>query len=214
VVSLGEDFTEYRPAQDKQCEIHAEMVRQITERTAELAAVNERLQRLAVEDGLTHLANRRHFDEILEQEVRRAARSGHALSLVMGDVDCFKGYNDQYGHPAGDRCLQAISNAMQQVFRRAGELVARYGGEEFAIILPGVNQTEAEAAAQRLREAIVALQIPHERSPVAPHVTISIGCATVVGGDGNVDYLLNLADEAMYESKHWGRNRVSCRIAA
>ncbi len=152
-----------------------ELERRVEERTRELEAANGRLQQMAMEDGLTRLANRRHFDDVLEKEVRRAQRKGEWLSLIMADVDFFKRFNDLNGHVAGDGCLQAIGEVLKDVFRRVEELPARYGGEEFAVILPGADAETALQAAEILLKAVEARRIPHGDSDVSPWVTLSVG---------------------------------------
>lgn len=168
-----------------------------------------RLGRLSETDSLTGLGNRRRFDRFLEQEWRASRRRRTALSLLLIDVDFFKPYNDGYGHPAGDRCLQRIGGVLAGFARRPRDLSARYGGEEFALILGDTEETEALRNAERLRRAIYALALPHGYSRVADRVTVSIGTATLIASPAHsIDDLLRLADEALYEAKHQGRNRV------
>jgi diguanylate cyclase (GGDEF)-like protein len=187
-----------------------ELERRVEERTAELGQANARLQQMAMEDGLTGLANRRHFDTVLDTEVRRALRGGGLLSLLLGDVDFFKRFNDRYGHVAGDECLQTVGEVMRASFRRAEELPARYGGEEFAVILPGLDASQALQAAERFRCALEARGLPHAGSEAAPVVTLSLGLVTArVTGETSPDWLIKQADEALYRSKSSGRNRVS-----
>lgn len=187
-----------------------ELERRVEERTAELGEANARLQQLALEDGLTRLANRRHFDEVLDKEVRRALRKGDWLSLIMGDVDYFKRFNDLNGHVAGDCCLQAIGELMKDVFRRAEELPARYGGEEFAVILPGADPGTAQKAAEKFLKALEARKIPHGDSEVGPYVTLSLGCVSArVTSSTTPDWFITWADEGLYRSKAGGRNRVT-----
>jgi diguanylate cyclase (GGDEF)-like protein/PAS domain S-box-containing protein len=188
-------------------------VRDVTSRKRaeeQLAQANERLQQMATEDGLTGLANRRQFDETLDSEFRRASRGGAALSLLMIDVDCFKPYNDRYGHPAGDRCLRDIAQALKEVAGRPGDLVARYGGEEIAIVLPGTPADGALTIAERARAAVAALGIPHLGNVTASTVTVSIGAATTSPANPFADHdeLVRAADQALYRAKQTGRNRV------
>jgi diguanylate cyclase (GGDEF)-like protein len=178
----------------------------------DLGDVQKRLQRLSRVDALTGVYNRRHFDEYLAQVWQRARHDGQNLAIIMVDVDHFKRYNDHYGHPAGDACLVNIGKAMQDVLRRPGDLVARLGGEEFAAILPSANADVAQAAAERLRLAIRALQIPHAASSTAPIVTASVGVASVQAApDMAPQTLLAAADAALYQAKHNGRDRVACQ---
>lgn len=191
---------------------NVELEQRVTERTAELEKAMEALHRLAVEDTLTGLANRRRFNDAMEEEIRRARRGRTALSLLMCDVDFFKRYNDAYGHQGGDDCLRMVGAVMRDVFKRAGELPARYGGEEFTVILPGVAKEQATRMGERLRKAIADRAMPHKGSDVAPCVTISIGIATASElADGiDADWFVARADDALYKSKANGRNRVTC----
>ena len=187
-----------------------ELERRVEERTRELEQANARLQQMAMEDGLTRLANRRQFAAVLDKEIRRAQRKGEYLSLIMADVDFFKRYNDLYGHVAGDGCLQAIGDVMKDVFRRVEELPARYGGEEFAVILPGADPDTGRQAAEILLKAVEGLRIPHGDSDASPYVTLSIGLvSTRVGAGTPADWFITWADEGLYRSKAEGRNRVS-----
>ena len=191
----------------------ADMVR---ERTSALESTNARLENanalldsLARTDPLTGLANRRHFDEAKEIEFRRALRSGLPLSLLVCDIDAFKRYNDAYGHPAGDACLRAVAHAIQKCNARAGDLVARIGGEEFAVLLPGTTAEVATQLASRLLDAVSALAIPHRDSEAAAHVTVSIGLAQLdTEHTDNFSALFEQADQALYQAKSNGRNRV------
>ncbi|WP_218190325.1 GGDEF domain-containing protein [Pseudomonas sp. CC6-YY-74] len=179
-------------------------------RTVELRAANSRLEELTRSDPLTGLANRRHFDELKDVEFRRALRLGQPLSVLMCDLDCFKLYNDTYGHALGDQCLQAVAATLNRVFARAGELVARIGGEEFAVLLPGADALAARTAAERLRLELAQLAIEHSSSPVAAYVTLSIGVAQFEPETmDHFDLLMLRADQALYRAKHLGRNRIA-----
>jgi diguanylate cyclase (GGDEF)-like protein/PAS domain S-box-containing protein len=179
----------------------------------QLAEANQQLNRLARQDGLTGAANRRHFDETLDAEFRRAKRDGSPLSLIMIDVDRFKLFNDRYGHPAGDDCLRKVAGAIKNLPVRAADLVARYGGEELAILLPGTPEAGATILAERARSAVRGLAIPHAGSE-ARLVTISLGVATLVPQQsGQPDDLVIAADKALYRAKEGGRDRV-CVAAA
>ena len=190
---------------------NAELEQRVAERTAELEKAMEALHRMAVEDGLTGLANRRRFNDVMEEEIRRARRSRTPLSLILCDVDFFKKYNDAYGHQGGDECLRMVGAVMKEVFKRAGDLPARYGGEEFAAVLPGVNPEQAASMAEKLRVAINDRAMPHKASDIAPHVTLSIGVSTALELDEEMtpDWFVSQADEALYKSKATGRNRVT-----
>ncbi|HYF60117.1 MAG TPA: diguanylate cyclase [Burkholderiaceae bacterium] len=161
-------------------------------------------------DGLTGVANRRHFDERLAVDWRRAQRERTPLSLMLVDVDQFKLYNDRYGHQAGDDCLRRVAALASAEIRRPGDLLARYGGEEFAMLLPDTPAEGAARLAARLVERVFAEGLVHETSRVAPVVTVSVGAATarpsIEGGD--VERLVRLADRRLYEAKLSGRNRA------
>ncbi len=182
---------------------------QLEERNVDLASANEKLTSLSYLDGLTGLSNRRHFDETLQREWSRAARNGSELSVVMVDVDHFKKLNDLLGHPEGDRCLREIAQILSAGAARAGDLAARFGGEEFVVLLP---QTAAEGAAhlaEELRQGVEALGLANPGSPFRV-VTASFGVASSVPRDGGrPDELLAAADEALYDAKASGRNRVA-----
>jgi diguanylate cyclase (GGDEF)-like protein len=177
---------------------------------AELDTANARLTRLSDTDALTGLANRRQFDRCLEQEWARALRHALPLSLLLVDIDHFKRYNDCHGHVQGDDCLRRVGALLLQGARRAGDVVARYGGEEFALLLPHTDAHEALAHARRCQLAFDAAAIAHGDSPVAAHVTCSIGVATLASGaeyDSPRAFLL-AADAALYRAKQRGRMRL------
>lgn len=174
-----------------------------------LVDANQELGRLAAQDPLTGLANRRRFDETLRLEVRRAAREGTPLSLLLIDLDDFKGFNDRYGHIAGDECLKAVSRQLALSAKRPGDLAARYGGEELAIILPSTAPEGARRVAEQLLECIRELGIAHEASHFGC-VTASIGVASIQGRQGRTEDLVEAADRALYRAKAAGRNRVEC----
>ncbi len=193
-------------------EANQELEARVQARTQELATANERLQRLSIEDALTGLANRRKFNEVMDEELRRMRRGGDVLSLILCDVDFFKRYNDNYGHAAGDECLRSVGKVMKDIFKRAGEVPARYGGEEFAVILPGVTYDHARRAAERLRLALNETAIPHAHSEAAPHVTLSIGVVTsLVDAETDASWFIEQADQCLYHAKHNGRNQVATR---
>lgn len=179
-----------------------------------LRTANERLQKLSTIDGLTGIANRRYFDEALRREWSRGIRNHYPISLILFDIDYFKYYNDYYGHPQGDECLKAIAAKTLETFPRSTDFVARYGGEEFAVILPNTPSDMSEMLATRLREYIAAMRIPHEKSSAHPYVTVSIGVAHLEPTlSVSPDTLIAQADQALYESKNSGRNRVSLYAA-
>ncbi|RZI44067.1 GGDEF domain-containing protein [Herbaspirillum sp. HC18] len=179
------------------------------ERNNELSHAVELLEKLSAEDALTGIANRREFERRLAIEWGRARRDGHTLAVVMIDVDCFKNYNDHYGHQAGDACLQRIAAGLRKAPHRSADLVARFGGEEFVALLPDTSEEAAAAVAERMRQAIVDLQIPHAASRVAPGVTASFGVAAMhAAANANQQELIAAADAALYRAKEKGRNRV------
>ena len=182
-------------------------VRRQTEQALQTA--NHALQRLTLADGLTGIANRRHFDQYLEQEWRRAMRERLPLSLILIDVDYFKLYNDHYGHQLGDVCLRQVAQAISTAPRRATDLTARYGGEEFAVVLPNTNQAGAMHLAKSLLQAVKALHIPHQNSAVCPWVTISLGVSTCLPSTNlNPLNLISAADQRLYQAKQQGRDRA------
>ncbi len=188
---------------------------ELLEVTRQLEEANQILLRLSSLDGLTGIANRRRFDEFLEMEWRRGLRESAPLSLIMLDIDFFKAYNDAYGHQAGDDCLKAVANTLSNTVNRPGDLVARYGGEEFAVILPRTHPEGAVTVAELLRAKVEALKIPHSRSRVSDVVTISLGVSTVVPRSGySTAALIAAADQALYQAKQEGRNRVRVRHPA
>lgn len=167
------------------------------------------LEQLAMVDGLTGIANRRNFDQVLDREWKRAARSGQTLSVVMMDIDHFKPYNDNYGHGAGDDCLQRVAAALRSVIQRPSDLIARYGGEEFVALLPETENHGASRMAENFRRAVADLALPHAYSPLAGHVTISAGHATRQASlDRQPQDVLQVADQALFKAKEAGRNRV------
>lgn len=165
------------------------------------------VQKLSREDPLTGLANRRYFDEKLAQEWSRCRRDNKPLSVILLDIDYFKPYNDFYGHQAGDRCIVQVARALKQEASRTGELVGRYGGEEFILLYPNTGEDQLCTSLQRIRQRINDLKIPHERSSVAPHVTASIGGATVFPSENLLpEKLVNRADKMLYQVKTSGRD--------
>ncbi|AUN94839.1 diguanylate cyclase [Pseudazoarcus pumilus] len=179
--------------------------------TRKLDEANRELARRNAIDGLTGIANRGRFDEVLDHEWRRASRSGLPISLLFIDVDEFKAFNDGHGHLPGDECLKDLAGLLEQSLRRPSDLVARYGGEEFAVILPETAGEGAASVADSVMRAVREAAIPHGFSSVSPFLTISIGIATAVperGDERGSEILLTLADEALYKAKRAGRNRV------
>jgi diguanylate cyclase (GGDEF)-like protein/PAS domain S-box-containing protein len=187
------------------------MVRDISERKQaeqELTEAYHALEALAVTDTLTHLANRRRFDQCLTNEWRRGIREQQPLSLLLIDVDLFKSYNDTYGHLRGDSCLKQVAEAAQDVVTRPGDLVARFGGEEFAIVLPNTDNQGAMQVAEQICESLRRRRLPHSGNPLG-YMTISVGCATMLPRIGqHATTLIQHADDALYAAKRNGRNQV------
>lgn len=184
----------------------------ITERKQteqKLVELQKELEQLSFKDGLTGLANRRKFDLSMEIEWRNAKRTGQPLSLIMVDIDYFKQYNDHYGHLQGDDCLKAVSKALNECALRARDFVARFGGEEFVLVLPETNAEAVAAVAEHCREAIAKLQIPHAKSSIGPHLSISLGVGTIVPtpNDQQLDFI-NKVDRRLYLAKQKGRDCI------
>lgn len=181
----------------------------IAARTAELERANQELMHLSLTDGLTQLANRRHFDAVLSQEWLSAIREQHSLALILADVDFFKLYNDAYGHLAGDSCLKQVALLLRQAIHRPRDLVARYGGEEFVVILPNTDVQGAALIAENMRQALYAEQIPHQASLIKPYLTLSFGIAAMFPPPQESPLMLfNAADQALYQAKHQGRDQI------
>lgn len=181
----------------------------LRERNRQLRDARRQLTDLANIDELTGLGNRRLANNVLQEEINRARRSGSELSAILLDVDYFKNYNDTYGHPAGDVVLQKLADIMQRAASRAGEVVARYGGEEFILVLPGASESSALRTANRLRDLVVEEEIPHESSQALDFITVSQGVVTVrPDADMNSAQLIDRADKALYVAKDAGRNAV------
>ncbi len=191
VLSIAKDITERQKIQEA------------------LKQANIELYRLANSDGLTQVANRRCFDDTLQREWKRSLREQQFLSLIVCDVDEFKKYNDYYEHLKGDDCLIQIAQTIQKSVHRPTDLVARYGGEEFAIILPNTNLTGALTVASNIQQHIHNLEIPHKQSTVADYVTLSMGVASLIAEkESDADELIKLADNALFQAKKEGRDRI------
>ena len=188
--------------------LYASLERKVAERTEALEQANRRLELLAITDALTGLANRRHFNEVIDAEWKRALRTGASIGLAMIDVDQFKLYNDLYGHLGGDACLKRVATVLKSGQRVAADLAARYGGEEFALVLPNTDLAGTHAVADRLRRAVAELQEPHAKSPHGI-VTVSVGVAAFVPSEAtSIAHWIEVADVALYEAKRQGRNQV------
>lgn len=177
--------------------------------TRRLDDANRELTRLSAMDGLTGIANRRHFDEFLAREWARGVRTAAPISLLMCDVDYFKHYNDIYGHQAGDECLKMVAAVLAHGVRRPADMSARYGGEEFAVVLPDTDAKGAAMVAEQIRRDLEGRRVPHGGSGFG-FVTLSIGVATLVAerGHGTPENLVSAADKALYAAKQQGRNCV------
>ncbi len=201
----------------------AELHRQLEEKTRELDGKNlelevlqkeleeknDKLEQLSSLDGLTGLFNRRYFDANLVKEWKQALRTHTPLSLLIVDIDHFKGYNDRYGHLEGDECLRKVAQALYEALLRPIDIVARYGGEEFTAILPDTDREGAELVARRMMEQVERLDIPHSGGAVTGRVTVSIGATTLVpSGRLSANTLLEYADKALHEAKEAGRNTL------
>ena len=179
-------------------------------RNLQLQDARAQLSQQATIDELTGLRNRRGVNMVINDEMARLKRTQSSMAIMAIDVDHFKAYNDTYGHPAGDVVLQRLANVMLELTERAGEFAARMGGEEFVLFFPNVGVEDAEQLAEELRARIQGLQITHETSKTAEYVTVSIG-VLCRSADWDVEFedLLKAADEALYDSKTTGRNRVT-----
>jgi len=177
-----------------------------------LTEANQKLSLLAMNDSLTNLANRRSFNEYLEHGILGCRRSGEPLALIMIDVDCFKKYNDLYGHKRGDECLVDVARELEQCCRRGTDRVARYGGEEFAIILLNTSKAEALQIAEMVRRSVKNLAIPHAASNVSEHVTLSLGVFSAIptSDEHNSAWYIVEADRRLYDAKKAGRNCCVC----
>jgi diguanylate cyclase (GGDEF)-like protein/PAS domain S-box-containing protein len=187
----------------------------ITERRRaekDLEKSNRELEKLAIVDALTQVANRREFDERLRVEWNRLTRDKKPLSLIMCDIDWFKQYNDTYGHQEGDACLREVAGMLESHTRRPADLLARYGGEEFAVILPDTDAPGAMMVAEKMRRAVHSMRRVHKESGISPYLTISIGVSSIVPTRNlSPEHLVRSSDRALYAAKEHGRNRCAYR---
>jgi diguanylate cyclase (GGDEF)-like protein len=182
---------------------------EVSKRTAALEQANQELHRLAMLDGLTRVANRRHFDEYLLQQWTLLTRLQQPLSLILVDVDEFKRYNDRYGHLAGDDCLKQMAQTISDTIMRPTDLVTRYGGEEFAIVLPFTDLEGATQVAQAIQTAVARLGLPHANSTVSDRLTLSLGVSCLVPQpELSIETLIATADKALYQAKEKGRDCI------
>ncbi|MCW9029733.1 MAG: diguanylate cyclase, partial [Kangiella sp.] len=183
----------------------------VAERTEALQRANAELEGLSMLDGLTGIANRRRFDEVLESEWQRGRREQTPLALVICDIDYFKEFNDHFGHQCGDEALKAVARTLEASLHRPADLAARYGGEEFALILPNTDRDGAFRVAEAAREAIRQLNIQRDDLDGYDRVTISLGLAIAIpDGENEPDELINAADRQLYRAKEAGRD---CTVA-
>lgn len=188
---------------------NAKQFAHLVKMSVELGTANQALAQLSRQDGLTGLANRRHFDVYLAEQLALAARHRRGLALVLCDVDHFKAFNDRYGHQAGDVCLKKVAAALRSCCHRPADMVARYGGEEFALVLPETGLDGAHRLGEAARAAVAQLGIPHGGHPASSHVSISGGIAAVAARvDMTAQELIAAADHALYRAKHLGRDRM------
>ena len=193
---------------------HVQREQQLTAQVHRLEQRNEDLERVVCIDPLTGIANRRHFDDLLAMEWRRATRLGTQLALVMIDLDDFHALNERYSHLGGDACLKSVAEAMAHCLRRPFDIVARYGGDEFVALLPDTDAAGAWRVAERLRIHVEQLQVPNAGSRYHPVVTLSVGMATSwPAADRSCESLVAAADLALFQAKREGRNRT-CADAA
>jgi len=180
--------------------------------TKEIRSREEELTRLSVVDGLTKIANRRKFDQVIKNEYLIACRTQKPLSVLMIDIDYFKKFNDSYGHLAGDDCIQKVAAAIQAAVYRPTDLVARYGGEEFAVILPDTPENGEHVVAEKIMNEIASLEMKHPESDVSNFVTVSIGGYTITPSKKiDLKYIIDEADKSLYHAKHSGRNQFCLR---
>ncbi len=214
-LDAGADDYIIKPFHPKELQSRLQVGRRILENqyvleklTKELLEANEKLERMLMIDGITGIANRRHFDDRYQEEWRRAMRDGSSIAVIIADIDNFKKYNDAYGHLRGDACLRQVAEALAAVISRGGDLVARFGGEEFAVLLPNTDSVGAVVVAESLRSAVNRLAIEHKDSPfqtLTMSFGLAIGCPEREEGP---EKLLEKADKALYQAKAAGRNNV------
>ena len=208
ILAGGDDFL-YKPISEVVLLAKVRAMLRIVAMQREIHDAHRQLKETVLLDGLTNIPNRRHFDETLVTEWKRCTRTETPLSIVIGDVDFFKQFNDLYGHQAGDACLRAVASSLNESLFRVEDMVARYGGEEFAAILPGTDIGGAHAVAERMRRSARELCIPHNQG-VGGLVSCSFGAASIQPNSGVMPLqLLQIADSRLYAAKRAGRNQVS-----
>ena len=196
----------------KETKARIEREKELLKLSQELKKANQKLEKMALVDGLTGISNRRLFDKTLKNELKRAKREKSILSLIMIDIDNFKEYNDTYGHQQGDECLKEVASVLDENAKRAADFAARYGGEEFAVILPDTAEDGALKIAEDIRKEIIDLKMEHQNSPIADHVTISLGVSSIKAAKKIDQELINSfiekADQALYQAKENGKNKT------
>ena len=216
-IEVGGDDYLTKPIDPIILEAKLKAMARISEMRHQLNDANRQLTLMTLRDGLTGLYNRRHFDDVMVKELKMARRIKTSVSLILADIDHFKLYNDFYGHQQGDDCLIAVSKTVRDAIHRPGDIVARYGGEELAIVLPDTDIEGAVKVAEQVRQAVVDLARPHEKSQTNDYVSLSLGVATITNV-GDIDtklvirQLIEYADEGLYKAKENGRNQVQAHI--
>jgi diguanylate cyclase (GGDEF)-like protein len=185
------------------------VAQKLKETNCQLEEANRILRQLSSVDGLTGISNRRKFDESLQIEWVRSIQNSNTISLIIFDIDYFKNYNDTYGHLAGDDCLKQLAKGVSSMFNGSANVFARYGGEEFVVLMPATDSNVAMDAAKKIHEKVMSLEIPHLNSPVSKFVSVSLGVASIAPNCRNsLEELIEKADNALYQAKQQGRNRI------
>lgn len=196
----------------KEIKARIEREKEVLKLSEELKKANQKLENIALMDGLTGISNRRLFDKTIKKELKRAKRKNSDLSLIMIDIDNFKEYNDTYGHQQGDQCLKEAASVLDKKTKRAADFAARYGGEEFAVILPGTAKDGALKIAEDIRKGIMNLKIEHKNSSTSDYITVSLGVSSIKVekeiDQGLIRSFIEQADQALYQAKENGKNQV------
>lgn len=196
----------------KETKARIEREKELLQLSEELKRANQKLEKMALVDGLTGISNRRLFDKTIKKELKRARRKNSNLSLIMIDIDNFKEYNDTYGHQQGDQCLKEAASVLDKKTKRAADFAARYGGEEFAVILPDTAKDGALKIAEDIRKSIMNLKIEHKNSSTSDYITVSLGVSSIKVekeiDQGLIRSFIEQADQALYQAKENGKNQV------
>ena len=194
----------------KEIKDRIEREKRLVELSKELKKANQKLEKMALVDGLTGISNRRLFDQKIEEELKRAKRKQSTLSLIMIDIDKFKEYNDTYGHQQGDQCLKKVAKVLDENTKRAADFAARYGGEEFVVILPETAKDGSLKIAEDIRKGIINLKMEHRNSSVSDYLTVSLGVSSISTkkkiDQDLIKEFIERADQALYQAKESGRN--------